>query len=297
MLVPFFFVATVGIVFSLWRRLHGETEEVVATKTIMMLINNEQHIFPLPPDSKAATYAAIKFCSENGKRLGFTMESFLDCVQPIADKLIDKVNHKMIDQGQESKRTQQLQQQQQQQQRQQQQPPPPPPIHDANPPVRSAADRIKAANIPVTINGVSYMMDFPFDRTTSLDIARTMAFDFCRDKAGSLGFTDEEQTQKEVLIERCTIPILDAVRGISSSSTVPAEQRTVNLGVNGVEYTFDYPIGLEASAAAVEMSRAFCRERVAELGVTEEDARNVTLMEETCIGPLTTAFLDKLQSS
>ena len=279
MLVPFFLVATVGIALSLWRRHHRDTEEV-ATTTLMMLINNEQHIFPLTVNSstKECTYAAIKFCSENGKRLGFTMESFLDCVQPIADKLVDKVNHKMIDNGR-------------------QQPPPP----DTNLPDRNAPDTVKADKLPVTINGVSYMMDFPFDRTTSLDIARTMAFDFCRDKSESLGFTNEEQTQTAVLIERCTIPILDAVRGVGSSSVSgiesPAAQRTVTLGVNGVEYTFDYPMGLEASAAASEMSRAFCRERVSELGVTEEDARNVTLMEETCVGPLTTAFLEKLQST
>ena len=135
-------------------------------------------------------------------------------------------------------------------------------------------------------------MDFPFDQTTSVDAARAAAVDFCQQNAKALGFTADEATQAEAMVQRCAGPMLEAVFGVVPQAAAPP--RVVSIRINGVEYSFEYPPALDVSAAATRMSVAFCRERGADLGMTPEVANDPVLFDAQCVQPLMAEFINVL---
>jgi len=147
--------------------------------------------------------------------------------------------------------------------------------------------------IPVVVNGVSYLMEFPFDQTTSVDTAGAVALAFCQQNAQVLGFTEDEATQTETMVQRCAGPMLEAVFGVAPAAAV-LPPREARIRINGVEYTFEYPPDLDVPAAAARMSVAFCRERGADLGMTPEVADDPALFDAQCVQPLMAEFMNVL---
>ena len=70
----------------------------------------------------------------------------------------------------------------------------------------------------------------------------------------------------------------------------------MRIQINDVDYSIQYPVELEPQAAALQMANAFCAEKWAVLGITPEDAGNPTVIEEKCVVPLTSAFLERIGS-
>eukprot|EP00596_Hydrurales_sp_CCMP1899_P010883 CAMPEP_0119053956 /NCGR_PEP_ID=MMETSP1177-20130426/74756_1 /TAXON_ID=2985 /ORGANISM="Ochromonas sp, Strain CCMP1899" /LENGTH=148 /DNA_ID=CAMNT_0007034047 /DNA_START=949 /DNA_END=1395 /DNA_ORIENTATION=- len=68
------------------------------------------------------------------------------------------------------------------------------------------------------------------------------------------------------------------------------ELKQVNMDINGINYSFQYPPSLNQEAAAQSMADQFCREHAAEIGI---DLLTTTLeaLGQTCTTPLASGLL------
>lgn len=203
-------VASVTFAISLWRHKHAHAGAEKGLPTILT-INGKDHIFPVTrgADAQQCIFAAVRFCSEEGKNMGFSMDTFYDCVKPISENLIDKVQSshtkKVANTVTTATNTSNVQQ---------------PSMSDTSGTVGDVAQQSSlpqqrtARRIPVTINGVQYGMELPFNENTAMEDAIKATMSFCQTNAASLGFTEEEQASKDVMVARCITPMLDAARAV-----------------------------------------------------------------------------------